>query len=304
MKISVFTCTYNRLDTLRRTFDALKQQTFTDFEWVLVDNGSTDGTVAAVEEWIKEVEFPVTIHRIEKNSGFQNAYNAGIALCSGEFFVNLDSDDSCVPHALERFIELWGTVPDQDKESFVGVTVNCEDQYGSLVGDSFPKDPLDSNSLETELRYRIKGEKFGILRLDVLRKFPFPASEFHINPSIVWRAISREYQTRYTNDILRIYYINEKDREDQVTFHLNSFETAYGKWLNSRAMLNEYMDWFFTAPFIFLKNAMNYSRNAFLLDHSLGDQISDIQTIAGKILVMISMPYGKLWSFLARKKLS
>ena len=182
----MFTCTYNRQETLRRTFEALKQQTFTDFEWVLVDNGSTDGTLVAVDKWIKEVDFPVTVHRIETNSGFQNAYNAGISLCRGEFFLNLDSDDSCVPNALERFLELWETIPPQDRQNFVGVTVNCEDQYGNMVGEKFPEDPLDSNSLEKEMRYRVKGEKWGILRLDVLRKFPFPTSEFHINPCLLY----------------------------------------------------------------------------------------------------------------------
>ena len=302
VEITVFTCTYNRLATISRTYESLLSQTHKNFEWVIVDNGSTDDTISYLKSIEHNAPFPIRIHRRETNTGFQNAYNKGIAMANGEFYICLDSDDACVPESLTRLMEIWHSIPETVQHEFVGVTVNCEDQHGNLVGDLYPETPFDSNNLETEMRYKIKGEKWGLLKLEILRQYPFPVSDQHINPSLVWRAISRQYKTRYTNDVLRIYYINESGREDQISFHRNRKEAAFGKRLNAMELLNKDINWFTSAPFIFAKNAMNYSRNSFLLGLKTSDQLSDIQPFLSKVLVALSFPYGAIWSQMVSSK--
>ena len=54
---TVFTATYNRAHVLHRVYDSLRAQTFRDFEWLVVDDGSTDGTGALVEGWRAEADF-------------------------------------------------------------------------------------------------------------------------------------------------------------------------------------------------------------------------------------------------------
>lgn len=300
--ISVFTCTFNRLDTLRRTFESLKAQSFKNFEWILVDNGSTDETSKVVPSWIPEADFPIILQRRETNTGFQSVYNEGVRLARGGFFLSLDSDDMCVPEALECLMERWNSIPREQQSKFVGVTVCCNDQHGNLVGDEFPVSPLDSNILEIEMHHKVKGEKWGLLRVDVLKDFPFPDTEHHIHLGHIWRAIARTYLTRYTNDKLRIYYIEEDSREDQLSYHLSPYKSAYGKRLNSHDYLNYDISWFSSAPLIFIKNALNYSRNSYLLGDSAAQQLKNVKPLLAKILVAISLPYGFWWASNAARK--
>src|ERR1700736_1708087 len=90
---TVFTPTYNRAHTLHRVFNSLKAQSFRDFEWVLVDDGSTDNTEELAELWIKTADFPIR-YFWQKNSGKHIAYNFGIREARGQMFAVLDSDDA------------------------------------------------------------------------------------------------------------------------------------------------------------------------------------------------------------------
>lgn len=208
---TVFTPTYNRADSLRGVYESLKAQTFRDFEWLVVDDGSTDGTEALVEEWMENSGFPVR-YLYQENSGKPRATNRAAREARGELFLTLDSDDRCVPEALERFKLHWDSIPETERDYFSAVTVNCVDPDGNLVGDPFPKSPIDSDPIEIHQVYGVRGEKWGFQRTDVMRKFPFPEfeNEKHIAESVVWKKIGRNYKTRFVNESLRIYESHEE----------------------------------------------------------------------------------------------
>src|SRR4051794_24520469 len=103
---TVFTSTRNRAHTLERPFHSLKAQTFRDFEWLIIDNGSTDGTRELVERFQSEADFPIR-YLWQEDAGKHGSLNRGIELAEGELFLILDSDDGCVPEALERFKYNW-----------------------------------------------------------------------------------------------------------------------------------------------------------------------------------------------------
>jgi glycosyltransferase involved in cell wall biosynthesis len=170
---TVFTPTFNRAKTLRRVYDSLHVQSFRDFEWLIVDDGSTDDTHALIDRWQSEAGFSIR-YFYQENAGKHVAVNRGVAAANGQFFLILDSDDECVPEALERFLFYWQSIPEADKPRFSGVTCLCEDEQGRLVGSPFPHSPCDSDSIEIRLRYKVKGEKWGFQRTDVMRLFPFP----------------------------------------------------------------------------------------------------------------------------------
>src|SRR5437762_2817315 len=98
MIFTVFTPTYNRAGTLPRVYESLKAQTFRDFEWIIVDDGSADSTQELVQSWIGDLDFPIRYFR-QQNQGKHVAVNLGVKEARGEFFLNLDSDDACVPEA-------------------------------------------------------------------------------------------------------------------------------------------------------------------------------------------------------------
>jgi glycosyltransferase involved in cell wall biosynthesis len=169
--ISVFVPTYNRAHLLGRVFASLKAQSFKDFEWVIVDDGSRDNTAELVEGWQQTA--PFTIQYLRKtNGGKHTAINPGVDMARGEFMVILDSDDWLAPNALERMLELWNAIP--DKTHYSGVVGLCAHPDGRVIGDRFPQDTFDSNAVELTHTHQIHGDKISLSRLDVMRAFPIP----------------------------------------------------------------------------------------------------------------------------------
>jgi len=204
---TVFTPTYNRAHTLHRPYESLKAQTFRDFEWIIVDDGSTDGTEVLVRQWQDTADFPIR-YFWQQNAGKHVASNKGVLEAQGELFLTFDSDDECLPAALERFKFHWDSIPHDEKPTFSAVTSLVKDPEGNVPGTRFPYDPTDSDSLETRLKYGVTGEKWGFQRTDVMREFLYPVFEGEnlLPASVVWNRIALKYKTRYVNEVLRIYH--------------------------------------------------------------------------------------------------
>jgi glycosyltransferase involved in cell wall biosynthesis len=256
-KFSVFTPTYNRANKLHRVYDSLKAQTIKDFEWLIVDDGSTDNTKSLVEKWLEEEnDFPIKyIYKI--NGGKHTAINLGVRNASGELFLTLDSDDSCLDNSLEVFSDIYDGI--KNLPEFSGITVHCIDENDQIVGDEFPKNPFDSNSIDNSLIHKITGEKWGLHRTDVMREFPFPEIENikFIPEGIVWRQISQKYKTRYVNQRLRRYMKSE----DSLT-NLNPKQYAVARILDARYLFDDcFKEYFNKAPLSFIKSTINYNRS-------------------------------------------
>src|SRR6266704_739295 len=260
---TVFTPTFNRCSTLPRVYESLRLQTFRNFEWLIVDDGSTDGTGELVEEWQTESDFPIR-YIYQENQGKPAAFNRGVQEAQGELFLTLDSDDACVPHALERLKYQWDGIPAAQKDKFSAVTVLCKDQNGGLVGDKFPRDVLDSDSIELVFKYNVKGEKWGFHRTDVLKQFPFPTlrNAKFISEGVVWFAISRRFKTRFVNELI---------------------------------------EWCFSSPLNILRSAINFSRYSFGLGKSPSLQLREIRPLAARFLLAISLPFGFVFSMSDKK---
>ncbi len=99
--VSVCIPTYNRKDYLRETLNSIFAQTYKDYEIIVVDDGSTDGT----EDMIKELDFPVIYHR-QENSGDAAARNKLLQLARGRYILFIDSDDLLLPDAIEGLVRV------------------------------------------------------------------------------------------------------------------------------------------------------------------------------------------------------
>jgi glycosyltransferase involved in cell wall biosynthesis len=297
---TVFTPTYNRARTLPRVFESLQRQTYRNFEWLIVDDGSTDGTQRLISQWRAESNFPIR-YIYQENQGKPAAFNHGVQEAHGELFLTLDSDDGCVPEALERFKYHWEEIPASEKEAFSAVTVLCKDQKGNLVGDRFPSDILDSDTIEVTFKFGVGGEKWGFQRTDVLKQFPFPSvpNAKFISESVVWFALSRKYKTRFVNEALRIYHV-----DDGAGDHLSTLSPGVlsGRAYLHRFVLNELIDWFYRTPRSVLRSAINFSRYSFGLGIGPLSQINDVRPAMAKILVAFSIPLGLLMSWRDKRR--
>jgi glycosyltransferase involved in cell wall biosynthesis len=290
---TVFTPAYNRPHTLHRVYESLKVQTYRDFEWLIVDDGSTENIRELVEQWQQENLFPIR-YIYQENGHLHIAFNRGVREAQGELFLKIDDDDSFEPQALERFKYHWDTIPLDQKGKFTGVTSLCKDSDGKICGDLFPFNPTDSDSLEIRYRFKVtKGEKWGFHRTEVLRKFPCCEEIIGtlIPASLLWYSIAKEYKTRFVNEALRTYWT---DQPSITRSSQHPRKSAIGTQMNHLATLNEHIEWFRFDPLSFLRSAVHYSRFSFHLGNNISKQISDITTALGKFLWLIALPVGYL----------
>jgi len=291
---TVFTPTYNRSATLGRAYASLCAQTWRDFEWLIVDDGSTDDTRARVAAFQAEANFPIRYlwqqHRHKKA-----AFNHGVREARGALFVVLDSDDALMPHTLTRLHAVWHSIPEAKRPLFSAVTGLCVRPDGQIVGERYPQDVLDSTSLDIRYRYRVGGEKFGFQRTDVLRQFPFPEDIPGFVPeSLVWSAIARQgYLTRFVNETLRIYY----DSPDSLSRSSTAQHHALGLRLLARDTLNHHLPWFRYAPLAFLLAAARDTRFGLALRRArpitpLPEPYRRLHSAWARVLVMLMWPLG------------
>lgn len=281
---TVFTPTFNRAHTLHRVYASLAAQSFRNFEWLIVDDGSVDDTARLVLRWQVEASFPIR-YLSQANQGKHVATDRGVAEARGELFLVIDSDDGCVPEALERFAYHWFSIPEHERVHFTGVTALCTDQHGRLVGDPFPRDVLDSDALELRYRHKVRGEKWGFNRTDVVRRFPLPEQPLRtcVPESIVWNRIAREYKTRFINERLRIYWIEGQSLSHGQT----AVRSAVGGRLAHRTVLTEEFDWFRYAPLEFLRSAVHYARFSFHLGFGLRTQWRELARWPVRLLWLV-----------------
>lgn len=298
MKFTVFTPTYNRAHTLGRVFQSLKGQSFKDFEWLIVDDGSTDPTKTIVESWKKEADFPIK-YRFQKNQGKHIAINVGTSLASGEFFLIADSDDSFPSNALEIFNEVWNCIPLTERNKFSGVTGLCAYENGEIVGNKFPQDYCVSNTSEMVYKFKIIGEKWGFHKTSVLKKFQFPKLDgfnFYAE-GVIWSQIGKHYNTMFVNRVVRTYY---QDAGNQLT--KNKIEDKAKNRIFYAHYLNIDVDYIWSAPLGILKIATQGNRLSLHYGDSFSTQLSWLNGILAKSIWTLCFPAGVLLYFLDLRK--
>jgi glycosyltransferase involved in cell wall biosynthesis len=295
---TVFTATFNRGHTLARVYESLGAQTFRDFEWLIVDDGSTDNTRQHVETWQKHSDFPIR-YFWQPNQGKHMAFNLAVREARGDLFLNLDSDDACVPEALTRFKYHWDTIAPDQRERFSAVTALCKDQNGNLVGTKFPHDILDSDSLEAFYKYKLKGDKWGFHKTVVLRQFPFPSvtGVNFVPESIVWNAIARKFRTRFTNEVLLICFRNEQGRSDHLSKPKRPWVQAKSYFLVNLSILNDEIAYFRYRPPYFYLSALRFVRYAFHCKIGILGQAQRLKRTGGRILWLTMLSPGALIYF-------
>jgi len=200
--VTIFTPTYNRGSLLGKLYESLKKQSCKEFEWIIVDDGSTDDTEQVVNTFINEGEIDITYQR-QSNGGKHVAINTGVSLANGRYFFIVDSDD-CLPSNSIEIIYKWLRTIDND-DSFAGVG-GLKSFPNKLIGTTFDGEFVDCKSTERN-KYNITGDKAEIFKLAILKKYPFPRfdGEKFITESVVWNKISLDgYKIRWFNEV--IYY--------------------------------------------------------------------------------------------------
>jgi len=199
---TVFTPTYNRGYIIERLYNSLKKQTCKDFEWLVVDDGSSDNTEELFKKWSKAKNgFCIKYVKVE-NGGKQKAINRGLDLAAGKMFFIVDSDDSLISNAIERLKYYEHQI--SDESGYAGISGLRGYDIETVIGNRNKNTFVDATNLERP-KYNLTGDKAECYYLDVLKRYKFPEieNEKFVTECVVWDKIAYDkYKIRWFNEII------------------------------------------------------------------------------------------------------
>jgi glycosyltransferase involved in cell wall biosynthesis len=222
---TIFTGTYNSANVIQRVFQSLEEQTCKDFEWIVIDDCSTDDTVQLVEGFLKtHPSLKARLVRHTANTGVGISRREALEQATGKYFITWDHDDAQQPDQLQVFADIWQR---HDRPSVANIYAKVKNQHGKTLGRLFPRDGYVSDYISLHNDYLVgnldKGnavEHHVCFRrdrfLEVQQHFQqrpeltggfFPAGGDFL-AMLAWMG----YQTVCTNHVVRTYYVAESGR--------------------------------------------------------------------------------------------
>lgn len=198
--LTIFTPAYNRAHTIGRTYESLCRQTCKDFEWLIVDDGSSDNTRVLVEGWIKENKIPIR-YIYQQNQGMHGAHNTAYRYIETELNTCIDSDDYMPDDAVEKIITFWKRNGSNRYAGLIGLD-RTED--GKIIGTKFPED-MNSTTLYGFYAQGGKGDKKLVYRTEVIRRYPeYPLfeGERYVSLGYKYQLIDQDFELLTLNEPL------------------------------------------------------------------------------------------------------
>jgi glycosyltransferase involved in cell wall biosynthesis len=228
--ITIFTPTYNRAYTLPRLYRSLLRQTSSDFEWLIIDDGSTDDTALLVEKWIGEGKIEIRYHH-QENRGKYMAHNAAVKLAKGEYFFTVDSDDWLPDDSVEDIIR---HIPEMEKNN------RCGGMFGLKDGND-KKTIKEWESLDYSRHLDLSpcGELSFIYKTEVVRKYTFPEipGEKFVIEGVIYHRIDQDSVCYLRN---RVLTINEYQGDGLTA---NIYPLMYHNPTGFKLYHSEMIDW-------------------------------------------------------------
>lgn len=205
MFFSICIPSYNRAATISRTLDSLVEQSFRDFEVLVVDDGSTDNTCEVVKKYDSLLNIK---YFAKENGGKHTALNVGIDQASGTFFIILDSDDWLMDDALEKVYRYCQLI--NEKGDYCGVMCRCLNSSNmQLIGEPFDKEPFISSYIDFHFGSGSKRryiDCFEANRTAIMKEFHYPEPEGtrFVPESWLFDQIGMKYKLYCVNEAVEI----------------------------------------------------------------------------------------------------
>lgn len=198
--LTVFTPAYNRAYTLPLGYEALCRQTCNDFEWLIIDDGSTDNTRELVQQWIDEGKVKIR-YIYQENQGMHGAHNTAYRNIDTELNTCVDSDDYMPDDAVEKIISFWRKYGSEEVAGLMGLD---SDFQGKVIGTRFPEGLLRS-TLSAFYARGGKGDKKLVYRTDVIKSYPeYPIfeGEKYVSLGYKYELIDQDFELLTFNEVI------------------------------------------------------------------------------------------------------
>lgn len=299
-KITIITPTYNRAHTLPIAFEGLKKQTFKDFMWVIMDDGSTDNTQELTEVFKEESCFEIQYHKNRNRHKFLTVLE-GIKMVKTPYFMILDSDDTYPEDAMEILILEAEKIENQ--EDFIGIMGLSADENGNIVGDRYPGNGFDGSIFEMRYKHHIKGDKNGIFFTKSYQKeiankdFSKYENKGYIPQSVIFNCYdAKGLKTRFINKIVRYYLYDEADSASVSNTRWTG-KNVFGLREGHLSFLNSYGAKLFLYPKALFRNLIGYQFYSFKNKNRLFETLSAVHQpiikLFGYLLLPVSYIYHK-----------
>lgn len=212
MIVTIFTPTYNRRDKIGRLYNSLKSQSCKDFEWLIIDDGSTDDTSELIHSFIEEKEVLIKYIK-QSNGGKHTAYNTALTYAEGKYFFCIDSDDWISDDFIKKLLE------EDENNNYNGFIAYKSDSKNQLLSKVFPDQVKECSLIELSDTYCCKGEFSIIIRNDIAKNYKFPVfkGEKFIGENVVYDKIGENYKFKLLHQIATIC----EYQEDGLTNNYN-----------------------------------------------------------------------------------
>jgi glycosyltransferase involved in cell wall biosynthesis len=187
--LTILTPTYNRRHTLPRLYESLCGPSRPDFEWLIVDDGSTDDTQSWVRTLPRDAGFPVTVLE-QENGGKHVAINAGVRAARGDWVFIVDSDDLLTNDAVECVMDAVSAAV-RAPHFVAGVCFRKAEQNGRLLGLACEGQPSPFVGKPSQVGHMVRGDLAYVFRRDVMADLPFPVipGEKFVPELYIWNQI-------------------------------------------------------------------------------------------------------------------
>lgn len=204
MTVTVLTPTFNRGGRLQSLWDSLQKQTVKDFEWLVVDDGSTDGTKDLITQLQEKSDFPIR-YIYKSNGGKHTALNVGIQTICSELIFIVDSDDCVTDDAVESILKIHKKYRSQN--NICGYAFLRAFPDGKVNGKKFEVDEKIGSYIDVRVNGDDTGaDKAEVFKTHCLKEFPFPEypNEKFLGEDLVWVRMARKYEMVHINKAIYV----------------------------------------------------------------------------------------------------
>ncbi|MGN1082801.1 MAG: glycosyltransferase [Candidatus Avispirillum sp.] len=200
---TVLTPIYNRKEFLPALFETLKNQTGRDFQWLVIDDGSSEDSRREIEEFARETGIFAEYY-YKENGGKHTALNYSHPYIKSDWVLIFDSDDTLTPDAAETIcdkISEYGNRPEIGILSF-----QCATRDGTPLVEFADAADTVSDHIEYRINGRRPGDCCEVVRTEVLKKYPFPVyeNERFMDETHLWLGSADEYKTVYISKAIYV----------------------------------------------------------------------------------------------------